>query len=151
MGLKIIGRFQLDGGLLFSRQARVQAVGDTQRDFGFDGKYVLEITVPGACPDLILTASVDHLDTDPHPPAGFLNAAGQQVGDTELAGHFANIDRQTGVSRRRTARDKPQVTDTGQAGHDLILNPAGEKGIVGIGAQALERQHRNALVIDCRV
>ena len=65
------------------------------------------------------------------------------VARAQFPARGADVDRLIHVTRRRAARDHPEVGEARQAGDDVLGKPVGQRREIGVGAAVLEWQHRD--------
>jgi len=76
-----------------------------------------------------------------------LNASFQEMGYAKLLSDFPQVSWiATFIQHHRSAADHFQVGDLREIGKDFILNAVSEVSVLLIRAQALKRQHRDALL-----
>ena len=86
---------------------------------------------------------VDQLDIDADPLSLAPDTAFQDGRYIQRLADFANIVRLSAIGQDRGPRDHLQIADLGEVGQDVILNPIGEIGIRGVGAEIREGQNRD--------
>ncbi len=72
-----------------------------------------------------------------------LHAAFEDIIHAQFPGDLGEVVGHAGIAGSGVARNDPQGTDAGQPCQDFILDALGEIGVVGVGAEIAERQHRD--------
>ena len=86
---------------------------------------------------------VDQLHIHAHLVVGFLHAAFENIGDTQLLRDGSEVIRCTFILLRGSARNDFQVRDFGQSSQNFVLHALGKKGIPLFFAKIVERQNRD--------
>src|SRR5687767_8938753 len=92
---------------------------------------------------MLVRLRFDELDVDADAVADFLDAAFDDVRDSELPRDLRQLFRPGAISVRGSARNHLQVSDLGQAGNDFVLDAIGEIGVRLVFAEIFEWEHRN--------
>ena len=85
----------------------------------------------------------DELGGDPQPLAGAAHAALEDVAHAQFPGHLPDVDRAALVGERRIARDYREGLEAAERRDDVLDNAIGKIVLLDIGADVLERQHRD--------
>src|SRR5262245_57448945 len=104
------------------------------------GKYVMEITIIPARPNLRSRACVDKLSADSDLAARSAHAALQEIAYPKLPRRRHGVAVLIFTERRRVARDDGKSSPARQRCSDVLGYPVREMGTVGNIAEVLERE-----------
>jgi hypothetical protein len=124
-------------------ELRLQRIGHRFGNVALHRKNIAQLAIVDFGPEMRVRERVDQLHIDPHLIVHFLHAAFENVQRTELLRDIGQILGRTLEFLRRRARNYFQVRNFCQTGENFILHAFGEKGVVGIATQIIERQHRD--------
>src|SRR5438477_7603399 len=144
-GSDICGWTLLDRTLLGGREFRLQLVGNAFGNLTLNGEDVSEIAIVSLRPKMRIVAGIDQLRVHAHTIAYALYTALDQTCNPKLLADFAQVALGPRfVLHHRSTADHLQVGDFGEVSQNFVLHAISEKGVVGIAAQILERQNRDA-------
>ena len=126
-----------------ANQLHPELINDLARNFILDGKYVVELPVPGFRPDLGVGRSVNQLHGHANCVTRLAHRALQYVSHTQFCGNRRDVLVGVLVLEGRGSRDDPQFPDAGEQVQHFFADAVGEELLFGIGAEVDERQNCN--------
>ena len=121
-------------------------IGDRLGDFTLEDEDVGDLAIVGLRPKMRVSARVDQLGVDAQMLAGTLDAAFEQMRDSELPADFVGVTRAARLVKiRRSAADYFEVSDFRQIRQNLLLDAGREVGVLRLGAKIFEWENGDAL------
>jgi hypothetical protein len=134
---RALSRLQLD----------LQRFDDALGDLGLHLEQVVERAIEPLGPQRVAVGGAHELRADARAVAGAAHAADQHVVHAQLARHRARRHGAVAVGQRLGARCDAQAAEAGEVHDEVFCEPGREERVVRLGAQQLERQHRQPAAV----
>jgi hypothetical protein len=125
----------------------IEVAHEGRRDGGADlvleGEQVRDLAIIGLGPDVLAGGCVDQLRRDADAIAGAAHAAFHHVTSAELGAHPLQVAVAAAVLEARVARDHREGAPGGEPRDQIFGEAVGEEGLLGVGREVVERQHRD--------
>src|SRR5205085_8839346 len=137
--------------LITRRQFRLKLISDCFRDLALNGENISKIAIVSLCPEMGVVPRINQLRIYAHTIVCSLHATLEQMYHAELSSNFAEIAPHLAlVLHHAGTADDLEVGDLSQIRQDFVLHSVGEKGVVWIAAQIVERQDSDAFLRNSR-